>query len=46
MPIPPDLLTRLLGRKVATVYVALTRIHRALGECIRKKQAEEATADD
>jgi RNA polymerase sigma-70 factor (ECF subfamily) len=34
-----------LGRKVTTVYVALTRIHRTLGECIRKKQAEEAAAD-
>ena len=34
-----------LGRKVPTVYVAITRIHQALGECIRRKLAEEALAD-
>jgi RNA polymerase sigma-70 factor (ECF subfamily) len=32
---------RSLGRNVETIYVALTRVHRALGDCIRGQLAKE-----
>jgi RNA polymerase sigma-70 factor (ECF subfamily) len=35
-----QLLADRLGRKLNTIYVALARIHRALGDCIRKRLAE------
>ena len=31
-----------LGRKVETVYKALSRIHSTLGECVRRRIREEA----
>ena len=32
-----------LGRNVATIYVAITRVHQTLGDCIRGRMAKEAT---
>lgn len=35
----PGQLAERLGRPINTIYVALTRIHRALAECVRRKAA-------
>lgn len=34
-----------LGRKVRTIYMALSRIHHTLRDCIRQRQAELGAAD-
>ena len=34
-----------LGRKVRTIYMALSRIHHTLRDCIRRQQAELGAAD-
>lgn len=34
----------LLGRKLETVYQALARIHKALGDCVRNRLRQEGTA--
>jgi RNA polymerase sigma-70 factor (ECF subfamily) len=37
----PGQLAERLGRPINTIYVALTRIHRTLAECVRRKAAAE-----
>lgn len=39
----PDV-AEIMGKKIETVYQALTRIHRALGECVKHRMAQEASS--
>ena len=34
----------IMGKKIETVYQALTRLHRALGECIKHRIAQETSS--
>jgi RNA polymerase sigma-70 factor (ECF subfamily) len=34
----------IMGKKIETVYQALTRIHRALGDCVKHRMAQEASS--
>jgi hypothetical protein len=33
-----------MGRKIETVYQALARLHKTLGDCIRARQQSDATS--
>jgi RNA polymerase sigma-70 factor (ECF subfamily) len=34
----------IMGKKIESVYQALTRIHRTLGECVKHRMAQEASS--
>lgn len=38
-------IAQLLGRNLASVHVAVSRVHRALGNCIRQRLAKEAACE-
>lgn len=39
-------IAEMLGQKVESVYVTISRIHRTLGECIRKQLRQKGLADE